>query len=63
MSNIPEKQEEFIIQSILKSGKPVTQQRIAEYWVEAGMPKTDSLVDTTQGVGQIKGPNYGLMAG
>ena len=63
MSNIPEKQEEFIIKSILKSGKPVTQQTIAEYWVEAGMPKTDSLVDTTQGVGQIKGPNYGLMAG
>jgi hypothetical protein len=63
MSNIPEKQEEFIIKSILKSGKPVTQQRIAEYWVESGMPKTDSLVETTQGIGEIKGPTYGMMAG
>ena len=63
MSNIPEKQEEKIIESILKSGKPVTQQRIAEYWVESGMPKTDSLVETTQGIGEIKGPTYGMMAG
>ena len=63
MKDIPEKQEEFIIESIIKAGLPVTQQRIAEYWVEAGMPKTDSLVETTQGIGEIKGPTYGMMAG
>ncbi len=63
MQDIPDFQEKEIIKSILKSGLPVTQQRIAEYWVEAGMPKTDSLVETTQGIGQIKGPTYGLMAG
>ena len=63
MKDIPEKQEQFIIESIIKSGLPVTQQRIAEYWVAAGMPKTDSIVETTEKIGEIKGTTYGLMAG
>ena len=63
MKDIPDAQEKLMIKSILKTGLPVTQQRIAEYWVEAGMPKTDSLVETTQGIGEIKGPTYGMMAG
>ena len=63
MKDIPEKQEEYIIKSIIKAGLPVTQQRIAEYWVESGMPKTDSLVETTEGIGEIKGATYGMMAG
>ena len=63
MSRIPQEQEKKIIESIQKSGLPVTQQRIAEYWVEAGKPRTDSLVETTQGIGEIKGTTYGMMAG
>jgi len=63
MKDIPDAQEKEIIKAIQKSGLPVTQQRIAEYWVEAGKPKSDSLVETTQGIGQIKGPTYGMMAG
>jgi hypothetical protein len=63
MKDIPDAQEKIIIESILKTGLPVTQQRIAEYWVDAGMPKTDSIVETTQGIGEIKGPTYGMMAG
>ena len=63
MKDIPDAQEKIIVKSILDAGLPVTQQRIAEYWVEAGMPKTDSLVETTQGIGEIKGPTYGMMAG
>ena len=63
MKNIPDAQEKLMIEAILKTGLPVTQQRIAEYWVEAGMPKTDSIVETTQGIGEIKGPTYGMMAG
>ena len=34
--DIPDAQEKIIVQSILDAGLPVTQQRIAEYWVEAG---------------------------
>ena len=63
MKDIPDFQEKEIIKAIQKSGLPVTQQRIAEYWVEAGKPKTNSLVETTQGVGEIQGPTYGMMAG
>lgn len=63
MKDIPDAQEKIIVQSILNAGLPVTQQRIAEYWVEAGKPKTDSIVETTQSIGEIKGPTYGMMAG
>ena len=63
MKDIPDAQEKIIVKAILDAGLPVTQQRIAEYWVEAGKPKTDSIVETTQGIGEIKGPTYGMMAG
>jgi len=63
MKDIPDAQEKLIIDELLKANIPVTQYKIAEYWVKAGKPKTDSLVETTQGIGEIKGPTYGLMAG
>ena len=63
MKDIPDAQEKFIIEELLRANIPVTQYKIAEYWVKAGKPKTDSLVETTQGIGEIKGANYGLMAG
>ena len=63
MKDIPDAQEKLIIDELLKANIPVTQYKIAEYWVKAGKPKTDSLVETTQGIGEIKGPTYGMMAG
>ena len=63
MKDIPKSQELLIIQELNKANIPVTQNKIAEYWVKAGKPKTDSLVETTQGIGEIKGPTYGMMAG
>ena len=63
MKDIPDAQEKIIVKAILDAGLPVTQQRIAEYRVEAGKPKTDSIDETTQGIGEIKGPTYGMMAG
>ena len=63
MKDIPDAQEELMVEAILKTGLPVTQQRIAEYWVEAGKPKGDTKVDATQSIGEIKGPTYGMMAG
>ena len=63
MKDIPDFQEKEIIKELNKANIPVTQYKIAEYWLKAGKPKTDSLVETTQGIGEIKGPTYGMMAG
>ena len=63
MKDIPKSQELLIIDELNKANIPVTQYKIAEYWVKAGKPKTDSLVETTQGIGEIKGSTYGLMGG
>jgi len=63
MKDIPDAQELLIIDELNKANIPVTQYKIAEYWVKAGKPKTDSLVETTQGIGEIKGSTYGLMGG
>ena len=63
MKDIPDAQEKFIIEELLRAKIPVTQYNIADYWVKAGKPKGDTKVDATQSIGEVKGTTYGLMAG
>ena len=39
LSSIPETQRALIINSLQKAGEPITETKIAEYWVRAGKPK------------------------
>ena len=63
MKDIPDVQEKEIIKELRKAKIPVTQYKIAEYWVKAGKPKTDSIPETTQKIRETEETNNGLMEG
>ncbi len=63
MKDIPDAQEKEIIKELRNSKIPVTQYKIAEYWVKAGKPKTDSIPDTTQKIRKTEETNNALMEG